>query len=88
MCIPDSPASYIADDTVRKATSAECIHILSVEKHSAIKILAIAAEHVVPELWKSTFQDTTPTRAALFSVSIPSFVDRLSRPLRTISSAM
>ena len=57
------------DFTVRKAASAECVHVLRVEKQGAIKILARAAEQVAAELWKSTFQGTTPTRAALFIVN-------------------
>jgi hypothetical protein len=58
------------DFTVRKAASAECVHVLRVEKQGAIKILArAAAEQVAAELWKSTFQGTTPTRAALFIVN-------------------
>ena len=57
------------DFTVRKAASAECVHVLRVEKQGAIKILARAAEQVAAELWKSTFQGTTPTRSALFIVN-------------------
>jgi hypothetical protein len=57
------------DFTVRKAASAECVHVLSVEKQGAIKTLARATEQVATELWKNTFQDTTPTRSALFIVN-------------------
>jgi hypothetical protein len=57
------------DFTLRKAASAECVHVLTVEKRPAIKILARAAEQVAAELWKSTFQGTTPTRSALFIVN-------------------
>jgi hypothetical protein len=57
------------DFTVRKAASAERVHVLRVEKQSAIKVLARAAEQAAAELWKRTFQATTPTRSALFIVN-------------------
>jgi hypothetical protein len=57
------------DFTVRKAASAECVHVLRVEKQRAIKILARTPEQVAAELWKSTFQCSTPTHSALFIVN-------------------
>jgi len=57
------------DFTVRKAASTEGVHVLSVEKQDAIRILTRAVEHVASELLTSTFQDTTPTDSALFIVN-------------------
>jgi hypothetical protein len=57
------------DFTVRKAASAEGVHVLSVAKQGAIKIFARAVEHLAAELRKSSFQDATPTCSALFIVN-------------------
>jgi hypothetical protein len=57
------------DFAVRKAATAEGVHVLSVAKQGAIKIFARAMEHVAAELRKSTFQNTIPTCPALFIVN-------------------
>jgi hypothetical protein len=57
------------DFTVRKAPTAEGVHVLSVAKQDAFEIFARAVEHVAAKLWKSTFQDTTPTCCPLFIVN-------------------
>jgi hypothetical protein len=57
------------DFTVRKAASADGVHVLSERKQGAIKIFSRAMEHVAAELRKSTFQNTIPTDTALFIVN-------------------
>ena len=57
------------DFTVRKAATAEGVHVLSVAKQGAIKIFARAMEQVAAELRKSTFQNTISTCPALFIVN-------------------
>jgi len=64
----------LTDDTsndfpVRTAASADGVYALSVAKHGVIRILARAVEHLASGPRKSTLQDTTPTRSALFVVN-------------------
>jgi hypothetical protein len=56
------------DFAMRRAASAEGVHVLSVAKHVAIQIFARAAEYSA-ELRNSTVQHTSPTRSALFIVN-------------------
>jgi hypothetical protein len=54
------------DFAIRRAPSAEGVRVLSVAKQGSIQIFARAVEHIAAELRKSTVQDTSPTRSALF----------------------
>ncbi len=57
------------DFSMRRAASAESVHVLSVAKQGAIQIFARTVEHIAAEPRKSTVQDTSPTRSALFIVN-------------------
>jgi hypothetical protein len=57
------------DFAMRRAAPAEGVHVLSVAKQGAIPIVARAVKHIAAELRKSTVQDTSRTRSALFIVN-------------------
>jgi hypothetical protein len=57
------------DFAIRRAASAEGVHVMSAAKHGSIAIFARAVEGVPAELRKSTVQDNSPTRCALFIVN-------------------
>jgi len=56
------------DFAMRRAASAEGIHVLGVAKQGAVQIFARAVEHSA-ELREGTFEDTSPTRSALFIIN-------------------
>ena len=57
------------DFAMRRAASAEGIHVLSVAKQGAVQIFATAAVEYSAELRESTVEDTSPTRSALFIIN-------------------
>jgi len=57
------------DFALLRAASAEGAHVLSVANQGSIQIFARAAGQIAAELRKSTVQDTSPTRSALFIVN-------------------
>src|ERR1700741_1759146 len=58
-----------SNDFALRAASAEGVHVLSVANQGSIQIFARAAGQITAELSKSTVQDTSPTRSALFIVN-------------------
>lgn len=56
------------DFAMRRAGSAEGIHVLSVAKQSAVQIFAKAVEYSA-ELPESTVEDTSSPRSALFIIN-------------------
>lgn len=57
------------DFAMRNAACAKRIHVLSVAKQGTIQIFARAVEPSTEVIRKSTIQDTSPTRSALFIVN-------------------
>jgi hypothetical protein len=56
------------DFAMRRAPSAEGIHVLSAAKQGAVQIFARAVE-CPAELRESTVEDTSPARSALFLIN-------------------
>ena len=56
------------DFAMRRAASAEGIHVLSAAKQGAVQIFARAMEYRA-ELRESTVENTLPTRSALFIIN-------------------
>ena len=56
------------DFAMRRAPSAEGIHVLSAAKQGAAQIFARAMEYPA-ELRESTVEDTSPSRSALFLIN-------------------
>jgi hypothetical protein len=57
------------DFAMRRTAPAEGVHVLRVAKQSVIQIFASDVEHIGAEFQKSTVQDASPTRSALFIIN-------------------
>jgi len=57
------------DFAMRRTTPTEGVHVLRVAKQTPIQIFARDVEHIAAEFRKSTVQETSPTRCALFIIN-------------------